>query len=68
MENVYDVIGRSNLHSQLNDSGGQYIIVGGLGLHAVTNAEKIDWGERVVTVGKTILICHDSVKMALFAT
>ena len=51
MENVYDVIARSNLHSQLNDSGGQYIIVGGLGLHAVTNAEKIDWGERVVTVG-----------------
>lgn len=48
---MYDVIARSNPHSQLNDLGGQYVIVGGLGLHAVTNAEEINWGERVVTVG-----------------
>lgn len=40
MENMYDIIARSDLHGQLNDSGGQYVIVGGLGLHAVTNAEK----------------------------
>lgn len=50
MENVYDAIARSDLHGQLNDLGGQYVIVGGLGLHAVTNAEKIDWDERAVTV------------------
>ncbi len=51
MGNMYDIIEKSNLHGQLNDLGGQYVIVGGLGLHAVTNAEKIDWDERVVTVG-----------------
>lgn len=50
MGNMYDVIARSDLHGQLNDLDAQYIIVGGLGLHAVTNAEKIDWDERAVTV------------------
>ena len=44
MENIFDIIEKSNLHDQLNDLGGQYVIVGGLGLHTVTNAEKNQLG------------------------
>ena len=40
MENIFDIIEKSNLHDQLNDLGGQYVIVGGLGLYVVTNAKK----------------------------
>ena len=32
-----------------------YTVVGGLGLHAVTHAEEIDWDDRVVRIGNIYL-------------
>lgn len=37
---MYDVLAKGNLH-QLGGLGGLYRVVGGLGLHAVVNAEEV---------------------------
>ena len=48
--NVYDVLAKGNLHEELEGLGGLYRVVGGLGLHAVVNAEEVSWADHTVTV------------------
>lgn len=39
---MYDVLAKGNLHEELEGLGGcLYRVVGGLGLHAVVNAEEV---------------------------
>ncbi len=38
---MYDVLAKGNLHEELERLGGLYRVVGGLGLHAVVNAEEV---------------------------
>ena len=47
-ENIYSLLVERGVHSIMEDRKVPYNVVGGLGLHAVTNAAKLDWGNRVV--------------------
>ena len=47
-ENVYSLLVACGFHDRMEDCEVPYNVVGGLGLHAVTNAAEIDWGNRVV--------------------
>lgn len=46
--NMYSLLVERGVHSRMEDRKVPYNVVGGLGLHAVTNAAKLDWGNRVV--------------------
>ena len=41
-ENIYSLLVRRSIHDRMEDREAPYNVVGGLGLHAVTNAAKID--------------------------
>ncbi len=43
---MYDVLAKGNLHEELEGLGGLYRVVGGLGLHAVVNAEEVSWASH----------------------
>ena len=47
-ENIYSLLVRRSIHDRMKDREVPYNVVGGLGLHAVTNAAKIDWDNHVV--------------------
>lgn len=48
-ENMYSLLVERSVHGRMEDhSAPPYNIVGGLGLHAVTNATEIDWDNHVV--------------------
>lgn len=47
-ENVYSLLVASDFHDRMKDREVPYNVVGGLGLHAVTNAAEIDWDNHVV--------------------
>lgn len=47
-ENVYSLLVARGFHDRMEDCEVPYNVVGGLGLHAVTNAAKIDWDNHVV--------------------
>ena len=47
-ENIYPLLVEHGIHDRMEDRKVPYNVVGGLGLHAVTNAAKIDWDNHVV--------------------
>jgi hypothetical protein cdiviTM7_00195 len=47
-ENIYPLLVEHGIHDRMEDRKFPYNVVGGLGLHAVTNAAEIDWDNRVV--------------------
>ena len=47
-ENMYSLLARRSIHDRMKDRKVLYTVVGGLGLHAVTNAAEIDWDNHVV--------------------
>ena len=47
-ENIYPLLVEHSIHDRMEDREDPYNVVGGLGLHAVTNAAEIDWGNHVV--------------------
>ena len=47
-ENVYSLLVARGFHDRMEDCEVPYNVVGGLGLHAVTNAAEIDWDNHVV--------------------
>jgi len=47
-ENVYSLLVARGFHDRIGDCEVPYNVVGGLGLHAVTNAAEIDWDNHVV--------------------
>ena len=47
-ENVYSLLVACGFHDRMEDCEVPYNVVGGLGLHAVTNAAEIDWDNHVV--------------------
>ena len=47
-ENVYSLLVARGFHGRMEDCEVPYNVVGGLGLHAVTNAAEIDWDNHVV--------------------
>ena len=53
-ENMYSLLVRRSIHDRMKDREVPYNVVGGLGLHAVTNAAEIDWGHRVVCLSNGV--------------
>ena len=47
-ENMYLLLAERSIHDRMEDRKVPYNVVGGLGLHAVTNAAEIDWDNHVV--------------------
>ena len=47
-ENIYPLLVEHSIHDRMEDCEVSYNVVGGLGLHAVTNAAKIDWDNHIV--------------------
>ena len=47
-ENIYPLLVEHSIHDRMEDCEVSYSVVGGLGLHAVTNAAEIDWDNHVV--------------------
>ena len=47
-ENIYSLLVRCSIHDKMEDHEIPYNVVGGLGLHAVTNAAEIDWDNHIV--------------------
>lgn len=47
-ENIYPLLVEHSIHDRMEDCEVSYNVVGGLGLHAVTNAAEIDWDNHVV--------------------
>ena len=47
-ENVYSLLVARGFHDRMEDCEVPYNVVGGLGLHAVTNSAEIDWDNHVV--------------------
>ena len=47
-ENVYSLLVARSFHDRMEDCEVPCNVVGGLGLHAVTNAAEIDWDNHVV--------------------
>ena len=47
-ENIYPLLVEHGIHDRMEDRKFPYNVVGGLGLHAVTNAAEIDWDNHVV--------------------
>ena len=47
-ENIYPLLVEHGIHDRMEDRKVPYNVVGGLGLHAVTNAAEIDWDNHVV--------------------
>lgn len=47
-ENMYSLLTERSIHDRMEDCEVPYNVVGGLGLHAVTNAAEIDWDNHVV--------------------
>ena len=46
--NTYSLLAECDFHKRMEDCEVPYNVVGGLGLHAVTNATEIDWDDHVV--------------------
>ena len=56
LANSYFTLVAADFHNRMEDVGdAPYTVVGGLGLHAVTHAEEIDWDDRVVRIGNIYL-------------
>ena len=56
LDNSYFTLVAADFHNRMEDVGDvPYTVVGGLGLHAVTHAEKIDWDDHVVRIGNIYL-------------
>ena len=56
LDNSYFTLVAADFHNRMEDVGdAPYTVVGGLGLHAVTHAEEIDWDDRVVRIGNIYL-------------
>ena len=53
-ENIYPLLVEHSIHDRMEDREVPYNVVGGLGLHAVTNAAEIDWGNRVVCLSNGV--------------
>jgi len=47
-ENIYPLLVEHSIHDRMEDLEVSYSVVGGLGLHAVTNAAEIDWDNHAV--------------------
>ena len=45
---TYSLLAECDFHDRMKDRKVPYNVVGGLGLHAVTNAAEIDWDNHVV--------------------
>lgn len=56
LDNAYFTLVAADFHNRMEDVGdAPYTVVGGLGLHAVTHAEEIDWDDHVVRIGNIYL-------------
>lgn len=56
LDNSYFTLVAADFHNRMEDVGdARYTVVGGIGLHAVTHAEKIDWDDHVVRIGNIYL-------------
>lgn len=55
-ENVYSLLVARGFHDRMEDCEVPYNVVGGLGLHAVTNSAEIDWDNHVVYLSNGICL------------
>ena len=54
-ENIYPLLVERGIHDRMEDRKFLYNVVGGLGLHAVTNAAEIDWDNHVVCLPNDVI-------------
>ena len=55
-ENIYPLLVERGIHDRMEDRKFLYNVVGGLGLHAVTNAAEIDWDNHVVCLPNDVYL------------